>query len=192
MAKRAAAADAASTGKLTSAAESVAIADKAKPAEPKKIDVGTVAALGVAVGAIGGAIGAIATGLARLAFWQLPLVFVAVILLISLPSMAIAWLKLRQRTLGPVLEANGWAVNGRVRINVPFGSKLTEMAQLPAGSRRSLDDPYDDEDVARRRRVYLLVVLLVAAAAIRLHNVYLNDGHYFWQEKPAAQAPAAP
>lgn len=192
VAKRAAAADAASTGKLAAAAETTANADKAKPAEPKKIDVGTVAALGVAVGAIGGALGAIATGLARLAVWQLPLVLLGLILLISLPSMAIAWLKLRQRTLGPILEAGGWAVNGRVRINIPFGSKLTELPVLPAGAQRSLDDPYEDRKAKRRRRMYLVLVLIVAAAAIRLHNVHLNDGYYFWQAKPAAGAPPAP
>ena len=89
VAKRAAAAEAESTGKLATAAEKTANADKAAAAA-KKIDIGTVAALGVAVGAIGGALGAIATGLAKLAIWQLPLVVVGLILIISLPSMAIA------------------------------------------------------------------------------------------------------
>ena len=50
-AKRAAAAEAASDAKMASAATAVSTADKAQPAEPKKIDVGTVAAVGVAVGA---------------------------------------------------------------------------------------------------------------------------------------------
>ncbi len=57
IAKRAAAADTAATAKLESTASTVATADKAKPAEPaKKVDVGAVAAMGVAVGAIGTAI----------------------------------------------------------------------------------------------------------------------------------------
>lgn len=195
VAKRAAAADAASSGKLASAAEGAANADKSppKPAEPaKKVDVGTVAALGVAVGAIGGALGAIATGLARLAPWQLPLVVLAVILAISLPSMAIAWLKLRQRTLGPILEGNGWAVNGRVKINIPFGSKLTEVAKLPPGARRSLEDPYEDKEAKRRRRLFWLILLVALAVGIRVHNVYFNEGYYFWQKKPVPEAPVAP
>ncbi|HEX2861897.1 MAG TPA: hypothetical protein VHN79_09670, partial [Lacunisphaera sp.] len=51
VAKRAAAAEAASSSKLATAAENTANADKAKPVEaPKRIDVGTVAAMGVAVG----------------------------------------------------------------------------------------------------------------------------------------------
>ena len=55
------------------------------------------------------------------------IVVLGLILVISLPSMVIAWLKLRQRTLGPILEGNGWAVNGRVAINIPFGTSLTGM-----------------------------------------------------------------
>ena len=166
VAKRAAAAQSASDTKLAAAATATATADQAaaKP-EPKKIDVGTVAALGVAVGAIGGALGAFATGLARLAWWQLPLVLVAIMLLISLPSMLIAWLKLRQRTLGPILEANGWAINGRIKINIPLGTSFTALARLPANARRSLKDPYEDKEAARRRRGILALLLLLAAAA---------------------------
>lgn len=200
VAKRAAAAEAESSGKLATAAEKTAHADKTGPAgAPKKIDVGTVAALGVAVGAIGGALGAIATGLAKLAIWQLPLVVVGLMLIISLPSMAIAWLKLRQRTLGPLLEANGWAVNGRVKINIPFGSALTEMAKKPAGSKLSLEDPYEDKEAARRKRqaiFWMLVVLLAAGAAwIRWdatkHADEQGRPRYFWMHREAPVAEPA-
>ena len=43
----------------------------------------------------------------------MPLGLLALMLLISGPSMLLAWLKLRQRNLGPLLDANGWAINGR-------------------------------------------------------------------------------
>lgn len=191
VAKRAAAAESASNARLASVAEAATHADKAKPEPPKKIDVGTVAALGVAVGAIGGAVGAIVTGLAKLAPWQLPLVLVALILVISLPSMAIAWLKLRQRTLGPILEGNGWAVNGRVAINIPFGTKLTDMAVLPAGARRSLEDPYEDKDAVRRRRLLWVLLAVLAAAAIWVRWDHNQRGHYFWQEPPPPVAEAS-
>lgn len=195
VAKRAAAAEAESSAQLAATAEKTANADKVgATAVPRKIDVGTVAALGVAVGAIGGALGAIATGLARLAPWQLPLVVLGLLLLISLPSMAIAWLKLRQRTLGPLLEANGWAVNGRVAINVPFGSALTELAKKPAGSRLSLEDPYEDKEAARNRRQTVTLVVLLALMAIVIWIRYdrVKYGRYFWQPNPEAVAPAAP
>jgi len=192
VAKRAAAAEAASSTKLATAAETTANADKAKPVEAqKKIDIGTVAALGVAVGAIGGALATLATGLAGLAPWQLPLVLVAVMLAISCPSMIIAWLKLRQRTLGPILEGNGWAVNGRVKINIPFGTALTAMAKLPAGSRRSLEDPYEDKEAVQRRRQVLLVLLVLLLAAVAIRWDHHRRGHYFWQEPAQVVAPAA-
>ncbi len=200
VAKRAAAAEAESTGKLATVAEKTANADKSGPVvASKKIDVGTVAALGVAVGAISGALAAIGAGLAHLAIWKLPLVLLGLVLVISLPSMAIAWLKLRQRTLGPILEANGWAVNGRVRINIPFGAALTAVAKLPPGAHRSLEDPYEDKEAARqkRRAVALLVVLVLAGVAIWIrwdatqHRADDGTPRYFWQSRPAPAAPVA-
>ena len=192
MAKRAAAAEAESPGKLSSSAEKTANADKAAPAAPKKIDIGTVAAMGVAVGAIGGALATLATGLAGLSLWQLPLVLVALLLAVSGPSMIIAWLKLRQHTLGPILEGNGWSVNGRVKSNIPFGSALTDLAVKPAGSKLSLEDPYEDKEAAsrRRRNLALVVVLALAAAAVWIRYSRVKHGHYFWEPAPAAAAPA--
>lgn len=192
IAKRAAAAEADSSAKLAAAAEKTANVDKApKPAEAKKIDIGTVAAMGVAVGAIGGALGAIATGLAQLSPLQIPLVPLGIIAVISGPSMLIAWLKLRQRNLGPILEANGWAINGRVKINIPLGTKLTEMAVLPANARRSLEDPYEDKAAAaKRRQMIFLIILVLAAVGIRWdHN---RRGHYFWQPAPPTPAVEVP
>jgi hypothetical protein len=195
VAKRAAAADAAANAKLSDAATATANADNVAPtaaAPAKKIDIGTVAAMGVAVGAIGGALGAVATGLAKLSIFQLPLVPLGLIAVISGPSMIIAWIKLRQRNLGPLLEANGWAINGRVKINVPFGTKLTDLATLPANARRSLVDPYEDKTAARQRRliVVLAALLLVAAGWIRWDAIQHRDStglpHYFWQSSSRA------
>lgn len=194
VAKRAAAADAEATGKLAAAAEKTANADKAKPAEPaKKIDIGTVAALGVAVGGITGAFGAIMGAFFGLGAWM-PIGLLGVILAISGPSMIIAWLKLRQRTLGPVLEGNGWAVNGRVKINIPFGTALTDLAALPAGSQRSLDDPYEDKEAAKQQARFKLIVVLVVlvGAAIWIRWNHNKNGRYFWQPAPAAAAAPAP
>ncbi len=202
VAKRAAAAEAESSGKLAAAAETTANADKAGAASAaaasKKIDIGTVAALGVAVGAIGGAVGAIATGLAKLAIWQLPLVFLALILVISIPSMIIAWLKLRQRTIGPILEGNGWAVNGRVAINIPFGTALTDVAVLPAGAKRSLEDPYEDKEAAAQKRKLIAAIVLLALAAGAAWMIRWDatrhpgaDQHprYFWQDRTIIKTP---
>ena len=146
-AKRAAAADAAAEAKLAAAANATVNADKAKP-EPKKIDVGTVAAMGVAFGAIGTLVTTVigqVTGLFVLPFWILCLAIAGLLLVISGPSMILAWMKLRKRNLGPILDANGWAVNAKAKLNVPFGASLTGIAALPAGATKGGDDKFGEK-----------------------------------------------
>ena len=140
----------------------------AKPAAQQAFDVGKFAgifaAIGLAVGAIGTALAAVLTGLLALKWWQIPLAIGGLMLLISAPAMVLAWFKLRSRNLGPILDANGWAVNARARINIPFGTSLTQLAQLPQGAERALIDPYAEKE--RPWKVYLAigVVIFVAAA----------------------------
>ncbi len=194
VAKRAASAESASTGKLASAAETAANADKAapKPAEaPKKFDLALITGIGVALGSIGTFLAMMFTRFIDLGPW-IPLGLLGVILVISTPSMIIAWMKLRQRTLGPVLEANGWAINGRVKINIPFGSKLTELAKLPPGSHRSLVDPYVDQVAVRRRRLIWVALVLFVIVGVRVHRDYFNDDRYFWQKSADSAVTPAP
>ncbi|MCX8089657.1 MAG: hypothetical protein N3I86_01785 [Verrucomicrobiae bacterium] len=159
IAKRAAAAEAASTAKLESTAATVATADKAKPAEAKKVDVGTVAALGVAFGALSTAIAYFMGLFKGIAPWQFPLILIGLMLLISGPSLILAYMKLRKRNLGPILDANGWAVNARARINVPFGASLTRIAKLPPGASVDMTDRYAEKS-ALWPRVLLVIFLL--------------------------------
>jgi MFS family permease len=139
-----------------------------KPPAEKAFDAGKFAgifaAIGLAIGAIGTAIASIVTGLLRMAWWQLPFVIIGVMLLISGPSMLIAWLKLRKRNLGPILDANGWAVNARAKINIRFGRSLTGLAKLPEGSERSLTDPYADKK--KPWSLYILIFLLIIACVV--------------------------
>ena len=195
VAKRAAAADAAASGKLASAAEQAANADKAKPdAAPKKVDVGAVAAIGVAITGAISALTLILGYVFNLKLWQYPLVLVGLVAVVSGPSMVIAWLKLRQRTLGPILEGNGWAINGRVKINIPFGTALTDLAVLPANAKRTLEDPYEDKESARQQRQFITIVILLALAGLAVFARWDRSqrGHYLWQPAPAAAvAPAS-
>lgn len=193
VAKRAAAAETASDAKLAGAAQATASADKAKPAaEPKKVDIGTVAALGVAVGGITAAMGVLLQSFFGLGLWM-PLGVLGLILLISGPSILIAWLKLRKRNIGPLLDASGWAVNALARINIPFGASLTRIGQLPPGAERSMDDPYAEKQ-ARWPRVAMALVIL-AALTFGLYKVGLiGQWIALAQDRPAVteSAPAAP
>ncbi|MBL9014146.1 MAG: hypothetical protein JNL83_08210 [Myxococcales bacterium] len=167
--KRAAAADAEASSRLQGVGETIGHADKVAVAPPsppppvpaKKIDLGTVAAIGVAIGGIGTLVGALLGTMFGLGVW-LPLGVIALLLLISGPAMLLAWLKLRRRNLGPILDANGWAINNRARINVAFGAAMTELAKLPKGSERSMSDPFADKKVRWKLWTFLIVLLVLA------------------------------
>ena len=145
----------------------------AQPAPPAAFDVakfaGIFAAIGLALGAIGTALAALLGGLFSLSWWQIPLVLLGVMLLISGPAVIVAWFKLRSRTLGPILDANGWAINARARINIPFGTSLTQLAQLPANAQRSMVDPYADKP---SKAPYVLATVGVLGLLIWLFRLW--------------------
>jgi len=153
--------------RLKAAAEAGVSSPARGPVDVGKM-VGIVAALGVGVGAIGTLFGGFVSGFMGLQPWYAkPFAVLGAMLAISGPSVLLAWLKLRQRTLGPVLEGNGWAVNGRVRVNIPLGTALTDLKSFPAGAARSLDDPFEDRRARRRRRAaWALLALLGVALAV--------------------------
>ncbi|HEU5122951.1 MAG TPA: hypothetical protein VFW05_02690 [Verrucomicrobiae bacterium] len=161
VAKRAAAAQTSADSRISHVATTAANVDKVKP-EQKKVDVGTVAALGVAFGAIGTLVTTLvgyALGLFHLPFWQVCLAFVGILLIISGPSMIIAWLKLRKRNLGPILDANGWALNSKARINVPFGASLTQVAKLPPDAVRPTNDRFGETPSILPKLLLLIVII---------------------------------
>ena len=109
-----------------------------QPAQPAPFDIakfaGIFAAIGMAVGYIGSFLTSLATGvksIALTAWWALPVAIISLLLVISGPSMILAWMKLRKRNLAPLLNANGWAINADAIVNVLFGNTLTEQAQYP-------------------------------------------------------------
>ena len=151
----------------TTAVKKVETAPAAKPAAAQQaFDVGKFAgifaAIGLAVGAIGTAVASMLTGLLGLKGWQMPLALIGLMLLISGPAVILAWFKLRSRNLGPILDANGWAVNARARINIPFGTSLTQIAQLPEGAQRALTDPYAEKE--RPWKTYAVLAAIAFAA----------------------------
>ncbi|CUW39757.1 conserved membrane protein of unknown function [Magnetospirillum sp. XM-1] len=154
------------------AAPAAAPAAAAPAAPPAPFDAGRFAgifaALGLAVGAIGTALASVVTGFLALPWWQIPLALLGAVLAVSGPSMIIASFKLHQRHLGPILDANGWAVNTHARINIPFGTALTHLARLPEGAQRSMKDPYAQKEPPWRSVVFVGVVLAALALAWKL------------------------
>lgn len=125
--------------------------------------VGIFAAIGLALGAIGSVLASIFSGFLDLVWWKMPIAILGIILAISGPSMIIAYLKLRKRNLAPLLDANGWAINARAIINIPFGNTLTHLASLPEGAKVNLNDPFTNK---KRPFLATLSILIIVAAAV--------------------------
>ncbi len=147
----------------------------ADPNAPKKqaFDIakfaGIFAAIGMAVGMIGTALVALFSGLAELKWWQLIVVFVCILLVISGPSMIMAWMKLRRRNLAPVLNANGWAVNADTIISVPFGVTLTEQVQFPL---IKLSDPFAKKGMPTWKKALIWIAVLIVVCAATAACLY--------------------
>ncbi|HEX4119163.1 MAG TPA: hypothetical protein VH619_00945 [Verrucomicrobiae bacterium] len=161
--KRASTADANAGAQLSTAATAPAAAPAAAPAK-NAFDPSVVALGSVALGALATAFATFLGFLGKFAAWQLPLVVIGILLIISGPSMILAYMKLRQRNLGPILDANGWAINARAKINVPFGERLTEIPHLPPGSTVDVSDRYAEKTaVWPKLLVFLFLVWWVLA-----------------------------
>ena len=155
----------------------------AKPADdkaPEKVQAfdiakfaGIFAAIGMAVGYIGSFFTSLATGIKGLGWWQSLLALVALLLVVSGPSMVLAWLKLRKRNLAPLLNANGWAINADALVNAMFGSSLTEQAQFPM---MKLVDPYAPvKKISAGGKWAIAISVIVAVVAIALFVLWLLD-----------------
>lgn len=163
----------------------------ADPNAPKKqaFDIakfaGIFAAIGMALGMIGTALVEVAAGMKGFSWWQYLLILVCILLVISGPSMIMAWMKLRRRNLAPVLNANGWAVNADTIISVPFGVTLTEQVQFPL---IKLTDPFAKKGMPTWKKALIWIAVLIVLCAATAACLY-----YFgvWPFEQAADPQSA-
>ena len=149
-----------------------------KPAQPAPFDIakfaGIFAAIGMAVGYIGSFLTDLATGvksIALTAWWALPVAIISLLLVISGPSMVLAWMKLRKRNLAPLLNANGWAINADAIVNVLFGNTLTERAQYPIVK---MKDPHAKiKKLTKGGKWAIAVAAVILGIAIAVAVLYL-------------------
>ncbi|MFN8415792.1 MAG: hypothetical protein U0U66_05630 [Cytophagaceae bacterium] len=128
--------------------------------------VGIFAAIGLALGAIGTALASVLAGFMGLTWWKMPLAVLGILLLISGPAMIMAFFKLRQRNLALILDANGWAVNAKVIVNIPFGNTLTQIASLPKNAKVNANDPFRSKGIPLWQ--YLLFMILLTGGVLYL------------------------
>jgi len=144
-------------------------ADGSAPAPDKKqqaFDIakfaGIFAAIGMALGYIGSFLTKVVEGVTTMPL-RAVFALICILLCISGPSCFIAWGKLRKRNLGPVLNANGWAINSVVLVNILFGRTLTSMAQYP---HLKLKDPYKMKTPVWKKVVCWFILLIIIAAVV--------------------------
>lgn len=155
-----------------------------KAAQPAPFDIakfaGIFAAIGMAIGYIGAFFTSLATGvkdLAQTAWWALPVAIISLLLVISGPSMILAWMKLRKRNLAPLLNANGWAVNADAMVSVLFGNTLTDQAQFPIVK---LNDPFAKKGLSKGSKWSIAIAAIVLGIAIAIITMYLLGIRLVW------------
>ncbi|MGN0853110.1 MAG: hypothetical protein ACI4Q3_07010 [Kiritimatiellia bacterium] len=149
--------DAAVAGTAGGAAAAVA----APPASGAALASG-VAALGVGVGMAGAACAGLIGLVAGLPFWKVLAGVAALVLFVSLPSVVLAWFKLRARDLGAILNAGGWAVNRPLHFSARLAKSFTVPARVPASAAVARDPGARGGWLG----ALALVVVLAAVAAV--------------------------
>ncbi len=177
------------TAKADTATENIATkkdeaATKAEEKKAQMFDIakfaGIFAAIGLALGAIGGALATLG-GFVTEKWYNALILIGAIVVFISGPSMLLAWLKLRKRNLGPLLNANGWAINSMVKINTTFGATLTSRAQYPKVVGK---DPFADKKMPLWKK---LLIWLVILAALFVVGFKLTQHYWPWECKPVEE-----
>ena len=158
-------------------------AEAATKAAP--FDIGKIAGITIAIAAVTGVVTAIVATLKSLAWWQWIVLIVALMLVISLPAVFIAWRKLRKRDLGPVLNANGWAINAASFVRGKFAKDLTKLAVFP---KLTAVDPAARRKAAWRKFFcWLIGLLLVAGVALYFTDHLKCIGLPFHKEQPVEE-----
>ena len=183
VAKRAAAADAEVETNLSAAAATSA--GTAPAAKKPFFDPSVIALISLALGSISAAFASVLVYLGKFEAWQLPFVLAGVMLAISGPSLVLAFIKLRKRNLGPILDANNWALNAKAKINVPLGTSLTDIAKLPPGAVVDVSDRYAEKSV-------LWPKILAVVFVVWWIYAFLNDSEgrlYRWTDGQYGKTP---
>ena len=130
---------------------------------------GIFAAIGLAFTGLMTVLRDLFKGLSEMSVWGWLGIIVGIVIVISGPAMIMAWLKLRKRNLSPILNANGWAVNARTLVNIPFGSTLTSMASMPKVTLGK--DPFAEKKMKTWQKVLIIVIVVILLVAAFMHYI---------------------
>ena len=165
------------TAKADATTTAVAAPGAAPVAAKKPFDIAKFAGIFAAIGMALGFLLSALTGIFSVVFHSFlsAVIFIIIIMLcISGPSMILAWIKLRGRNLGPVLNANGWAINSKILVNSRFGRTLTQRAKYPAVVMSK--DPYAPMPKWLIWLIFFLIVLVVVFLVLYFNNYFNRFG----------------
>ena len=149
-------------------------------AQPAPFDVakfaGIFAAVGLAIGSIGTFLTSLLSEVKDMHAWAL-LIVPAILIVVSGPSMILAWMKLRKRNLAPLLNANGWAINADAIVSVLFGNTLTDQAQFPIVK---LNDPFAKKGLSKGSKWSIAIAAILIGVAIAVLTMYLLGIRLVW------------
>lgn len=149
-------------------------------AQPAPFDVakfaGIFAAVGLAIGSIGTFLTSLLSEVKDMHAWAL-LIVPAILIVVSGPSMILAWMKLRKRNLAPLLNANGWAINADAIVSVLFGNTLTDQAQFPIVK---LNDPFAKKGLSTGSKWSIAIAAILIGIAIAILTMYLLGIRLVW------------
>ena len=77
---------------------------------------------------MGAACASLMAVIGNMVWWQILVSILAVIAVVSIPSVILTWFKLRKRDLGAILNACGWAINRPMRFSMRLARTFTKCA----------------------------------------------------------------
>lgn len=117
---------------------------------------GMLAGGGIALAALGSSLAFITRTLHEMTLLQVLSGVGGLILALMVPTIVVAWIRLRQRDLSNLLEGSGWAINSRMRLTAAQRKTFTQNPVWPANSR------FEDSNEPWKWLLFGLLVVLIA------------------------------
>ncbi len=148
----------------------------AQPAQSKSSWTGPLMLLGGGIGiaGLGSAFASVISALKDNAvIIKILLFLLGIVIVIAIPIIIAAILKLRRRNIGMFLEAGGWSINTSMRLNIKMGLLFTRTPALPENSEKKLFDytnaflkKTDFQKKSWKYRLLLIMIFLVGSIGL--------------------------
>jgi len=137
---------------------------------------------GIAIAALGSSLAFITKTLAGLHPWTVVAGIAGALAAVILPTIIVAWLKLRARDLSAILEGAGWAINLRMRLTRSQSKFFTERPPYPAGA----------IGIRRQLWVWIIVMAVLVFGGLFSYEIWRMNRADNESAPPTQQGPIEP